>query len=584
MNVILILFGGLALFLLASRYYGAWVAKKIGVDPDHPTPAQTINDGRDYVPTRTSVVFAHHFSSIAGAGPIVGPTLAIMYGFVPAALWVILGGIFIGAVHDFTSLFASMREGGRSMAEIAHKAMGKTGFALFLAFTIIMIVLITAVFLKLTATALTSLYPLDKLGLEAGQTLLKTHSKDGVAMGHIGGIASTSVIFVTALAPLLGYLLYRRGIGTRLAYLLGAALCFGSVAVGIQYPLAISPTTWSIIISVYVLFAAGAPVWVILQPRDFVNSQILYGGMALMFLALLLGGFSGMSISFPSFNLSGGIESLGLIWPMMFVTIACGAISGFHCLVSSGTTAKQCNREGDAKRIGFDGMLLECTLALFVLLAIGAAMGYGDYKSVVWDEKNPVLGFALAAGRLTNEGLGFIPVALGTVFGILMLEGFLVTTLDSAVRLNRYLFEELWDLLFDTPPAFMKKYWFNAGLSVGLMWLLAYTNAATAIWPVFGSSNQLLAALALLVVSTWLLNRNGSMPWFTLVPAGFMMATTLFSLIILLQKHWASGSWLLVGAEILLFGLALGVIALAARTHSRIRAEAETAPATPAGG
>ena len=177
---------------------------------------------------------------------------------------------------------------------------------------------------------------------------------------------------------------------------------------------------------------------------------------------------------------------------MMFVTIACGAISGFHCLVSSGTTCKQCSSEQDAKRIGFDGMLLECVLALFVLLAIGSALGFEDYKIVVWNEGNPVLGFALAAGKLANTGLGFIPVALGTVFGILMLEGFLVTTLDSAVRLNRYLFEELWDLLFENPPAFMKKYWFNAGLSVALMWILAGSNAATAIWPVFGSSNQLL--------------------------------------------------------------------------------------------
>jgi carbon starvation protein len=278
-----------------------------------------------------------------------------------------------------------------------------------------------------------------------------------------------------------------------------------------------------------------------------------------------------MSVSFPSFNLTDGIEQLGVIWPMMFVTIACGAISGFHCLVSSGTTAKQVQSEQDAKRIGFDGMILECILALFVLLAIGSALGFEDYKTVVWDEKNPVLGFALAAGRLVSDGLGFIPVALGTVFGILMLEGFLVTTLDSAVRLNRYLFEELWDLIFDDPPAIMKKYWFNAGLSVAMMWILAYSNAATAIWPVFGSSNQLLAALALLVVSTWLLNR-GQQAWFTLVPAAFMMATTLYSLVLLLERHIPAGNYLLVTADIVLFALALGVIGIAIRTHARSRA------------
>ena len=566
MNVIAIVILGFAVFALASRYYGGWVARKVGVDPANPTPAQQINDGRDYVPTRISVVFAHHFSSIAGAGPIVGPTLAAIYGFMPAVMWVVLGGIFIGAVHDFTALFASMREGGKSMAEIAHKSMGRAGFTLFLLFTIVMIVLITAVFLKLTAKALASLWPLEKLGLDSAQTLLRTEVQDGVAMGHIGGIASTSVIVVTALAPVLGYLLYRRGIRTGIAYLLGAGLCAGSILVGLSHPLAIAPETWMVIISVYVLFAAGAPVWVILQPRDFINSQILYGGMALMFFALLSGGFGGLSVTFPAFNFSEGIEHLGLIWPMMFVTIACGAISGFHCLVSSGTTCKQCSSEQDAKRIGFDGMLLECVLALFVLLAIGSALGFEDYKIVVWNESNPVLGFALAAGKLANTGLGFIPVALGTVFGILMLEGFLVTTLDSAVRLNRYLFEELWDLLFENPPAFMKKYWFNAGLSVALMWILAGSNAATAIWPVFGSSNQLLAALALIVVSTWLLNR-GTLPWFTLIPAAFMMATTLYSLVLLMQKHIPAGNYLLVGAEVVLFVLALGVIGIAIRTH-----------------
>ena len=566
MNVIAIAILGFAVFALASRFYGGWVARKVGVDPANPTPAQQIDDGRDYVPTRISVVFAHHFSSIAGAGPIVGPTLAAIYGFMPAVMWVVLGGIFIGAVHDFTALFASMREGGKSMAEIAHKSMGRAGFTLFLLFTIVMIVLITAVFLKLTAKALASLWPLEKLGLDSAQTLLRTEVQDGVAMGHIGGIASTSVIVVTVLAPVLGYLLYRRGIRTGIAYLLGAGLCAGSILVGLSYPLAIAPETWMVIISVYVLFAAGAPVWVILQPRDFINSQILYGGMALMFFALLSGGFGGLSVTFPAFNFSEGIEHLGLIWPMMFVTIACGAISGFHCLVSSGTTSKQCSSEQDAKRIGFDGMLLECILALFVLLAIGSALGFEDYKIVVWNESNPVLGFALAAGKLANTGLGFIPVALGTVFGILMLEGFLVTTLDSAVRLNRYLFEELWDLLFENPPAFMKKYWFNAGLSVALMWILAGSNAATAIWPVFGSSNQLLAALALIVVSTWLLNR-GTLPWFTLIPAAFMMATTLYSLVLLMQKHIPAGNYLLVGAEVVLFVLALGVIGIAIRTH-----------------
>ena len=580
MNVVFVLFAGIALFGLGSRFYGRWIARRVGVDPETPTPAQSLDDGRDYVPTRPSVVFAHHFATIAGAGPIVGPTLAAIYGFVPAVLWVVFGGIFIGAVHDFTTLFASLREGGRSMAEIARRTMGRAGFGLFIGFTLIMLVLVTATFLNLTAKALTSLWPIAKFGLDASQTLLKTEVRDGVEMGRIGGIASTSVIVVTCLAPLLGYLLYRRGIRTGLAYLLGLVLCLGSVYIGLHYPVSISPLVWTIILSVYVLFASGAPVWIILQPRDFVNSQILYAGMFLMGAALLAGGFSGLSVTFPSFNLAEGVESLGMIWPMMFVTIACGAISGFHCLVSSGTTSKQCANEQDAKRIGYDGMLLECLLALFVLLAIGSALGFKDYKTVVWIEHNPVLGFALAAGKLVHDGLSFIPVALGTVFGILMLEGFLVTTLDSAVRLNRYLFEELWGILFEHPPRIMKQYWFNAGLSVVLMWLVASSDVATAIWPIFGSSNQLLAALSLLVVSTWLLNR-GTLPWFTLLPAAFMMATTLYSLVLLFPRYLHSGSYLLVGADVLLFVLALGVIGLAIRTY--VRPRLVPGPAAPSG-
>lgn len=565
MNVLLVLFAGLGALMLGSHFYGNWVARRLGVEEHHPTPAQTIDDGRDYVPTRPSVLFAHHFATIAGAGPIVGPTLGVIYGFVPAIFWVVLGGIFLGAVHDFSVLFASLREDGHSIAEIARKSMGRAGFALFISFTIVMLVLVTAVFLKLTATALTSLWPIAKLGLESSQTLLKTQEVNGVVMGRIGGIASTSVIVITGFAPFIGYLIYRRGIPTFLAYVLAAFVCAISIYIGILAPLRLSPNAWMIVLSIYVLFAAGAPVWLILQPRDFTNTQILYGGLLILGTSLLFGGLGGLSLHFPSFNLAKGIGKLGLIWPMMFVTIACGAISGFHSLVASGTSAKQCANERHAKHIGYDGMILECVLALFVVLALGSTLGFEDYETVVWNENNPVLGFSLAAGRLVHQGLGFIPIALGTVFGILMLEGFLATTLDSAVRLNRYLFEELWNLAFDHPPAFMKNYWFNAGLAVALMWIMAQSGAATAIWPVFGGSNQLLAALALLVVSTWLLRRQGHLPWFTLLPAAFMMATTLCSLILLFPKYLQQGKYLLLGVDVLLLGLALGAIGIAFR-------------------
>ena len=574
MNVLLVLLAAAAVFVLAGRFYSRFIARNLGEDPDHPTPAVTRNDGRDYVPTKPYVVFAHHFSAIAGAGPILGPTMAILYGFVPAWLWVVFGGVFIGAVHDYTTLFISMREGGKSMAEVARKTLGSSGFNLFIAFTLVMIVLVTSAFLSATAISLTSLWPLAKIGVKEGQTFLKTVVRDGVVMGRIGGIASTSVIFITFCSPLLGFLLYKKRLKTAYAYALAAAICVASVFLGVSFPVTMAPTTWMIIISVYVLFAAGVPVWLILQPRDFINVQILYGGISLMVVSLFLCGFQGMRVTMPRFNLAEGALNLGFIWPMMFITIACGAISGFHCLVAGGTTGKQLAREPDARRVGYNAMLLESLLAVCVLLALGAVMAFSDYKAIVWPtdpavKSNPILGFSLAAGRLFHQGLG-IPVALGTVFGILLVEGFVITTLDAAVRLNRYLFEELWSIVIKKVPRLMRHYWFNSGLSVLLMWTLAYSNAFNSLWPIFGTANQLLAAMALLTVSAWLLLRK-KRNWYTLVPAVFMVVTTLVSLGILLAGYIKKGNTILIAADLLLFALSAGVVALFLKTFLKKR-------------
>ncbi|MDP2984603.1 MAG: carbon starvation CstA family protein [Candidatus Latescibacter sp.] len=572
MNVLVYLLVAVLAFVLASRFYAKYIARSIGEDADHKTPACTFNDGRDYVPSKRYVVFAHHFSAIAGAGPIIGPTMAILYGFVPAWLWVVLGGIFIGAVHDFTALFISMREGGKSMAEIARKTLGQAGFNLFIIFTIVMIVLVTSSFLAATAISLTSLWPVSKIGVVEGQTFLKTVVKDGVVLGRIGGIASMSVIVITLSSPLLGWLIYRKGIKAIPAYLLAFTICVGSVLLGIQYPITLDSITWMIIISIYVLFAAGLPVWLVLQPRDFINVQILYGGIILMVFSVLLTGFGGLAISTPSFNMADGVKSLGLLWPMMFITIACGAISGFHALVAGGTTCKQLPNECDARHVGFNAMLLESALAVCVLIALGVGLSFADYKAIVWPsdpgvKSNPILGFSLAAGNLFHQGLG-ISVALGSVFGILLVEGFVITTLDAAVRLNRYLFEELWQIVFKNPPAIMKHYWFNSGISVILMWILAYSNAFSQLWPIFGAANQLLAALGLIAVSSWLLLRKKKF-FFTLIPAVFMIVTTLASLVILFNNYMAHQKYILVATDILLFLLAIGVIALAIRTFMK---------------
>jgi carbon starvation protein len=577
MNVLLVLIAAGAIYLLAGRFYARFIAGRIGEDAAHPTPAVTRSDGRDYVPTKPYIVFAHHFSAIAGAGPILGPTMAILYGFVPAWLWVVLGGVFIGAVHDYTTLFVSMREGGKSMAEVARKTLGGAGFNLFIGFTLVMIVLVTSSFLSATAISLTSLWPLAKIGAQEGQTFLKTVVRDGVVMGRIGGIASTSVIFITLSSPLLGFLLYKRTLKTAAAYVLAAAICVVSVVLGIAVPVTLTPTAWMVVISLYVLLAAGVPVWLILQPRDFINVQILYGGIGLMIASLFSCGFQGLKVSVPRFNLAEGAASLGFIWPMMFITIACGAISGFHSLVAGGTTGKQLAKETHARHVGYNAMLLESMLAVCVLLALGAAMAFSDYKAIVWPadpavKSNPILGFSLAAGNLFNRGLG-IPTALGTVFGILLVEGFVITTLDAAVRLNRYLFEELWSIVFRKAPALLRHYWFNSGLSVLLMWVLAYSNAFNTLWPIFGTANQLLAAMALLTVSAWLLLRRRR-NWYTLVPAVFMVATTLVSLGILLGSYIRKGNAVLVAADLLLFALAAGIVVLFLKTFLKKRGEA----------
>lgn len=569
MNVLLFLAIAILFFYIASKVYARYIAKKLGENPNNPTPATIQNDGRDYVPTKRYVVFAHHFSAIAGAGPIIGPTMAILYGLVPAWIWVVFGGIFFGAVHDFTTLFISIREGGKSMAEVARKTLGKTGFNLFISFTILMLVLITSSFLSATAISLTSLWPLTKLGVSGSDTILHTVVKDGVTYGRIGGIASTSVIFITIMSPLIGWLIFKKGIRTLFAYALASIICIMSVLLGIMYPVSLSPTIWMLIISVYVLFAAGAPVWTILQPRDFINVQILYGGIVLMVFSLITTGFSGATISMPSFNISEGAKSLGFIWPMMFITIACGAISGFHSLVAGGTTSKQLSIEGDAKKVGFNAMLLESILAVCVLLAIGVGLSFVDYKSIVWPsdpavKSNPILGFSLAAGHLFNQGTG-IPISLGTVFGILLVEGFVITTLDASVRLNRYLFEELWVILFKNPPKLLKHYWFNSGLAVLLMLLLGYSNAFSVLWPIFGTANQLLAALALLAVSSWLLLK-GKKYFFALYPAIFMIVTTMTSLIILLNSYIITRNYILITVDILMFLMSVGVTVLVIKT------------------
>jgi len=578
MNVLIYFLAAVACYILAYRFYARFIARSIGESAARPTPAVEINDGKDYVPTRPSVLFAHHYSTIAGAGPIVGPALGILYGIGPAWLWVVLGAIFFGAVHDFVALFASIRERGSSMAEIARKSLGPTGFLLFIIFTIILIVLVTSAFLSLTAVSLTSLWPLERLGLGPGQTLLGTKIVDGQQYGIVGGIASTSVIVITLLAPFLGYLVTRKNLKTWLAYLIALMIGAFSIYFGFHHPVTLSPSWWMVVIAVYTFFACGLPVWIILQPRDFVNVQILYFGMAAMIAGIVVAGFHGLAVTAPLSNVAVGTQKMGPVWPFLFITIACGAISGFHALVAGGTSSKQLERETQAKTVGYGGMLLESVLAVLVLISIGSSLNFKEYMAITWPQVgdgNPILAFALSMGHLLNGSLG-IPVAIATVFGILTVEGFLITTLDSAVRLNRYLFEELWKVVFAYPPKLIMKFWFNSGLSVLLMLLIAMTNGYKLIWPLFGSTNQLLAALTLIAASAWL-HRAGKPNWFTIIPAMVMIVTTIASLVYsLIVKYVPNENILLATTDVLLLLLALGVLALSARKflHPKLKLSA----------
>ena len=564
------------MFYLGFRFYSKYLQRVFAGEREETAPSVALQDGQDYVPSKTPVVFSHHFASIAGAGPIVGPTVALVYGYVPVWLWIVFGAVFIGAVQDYASLFVSMRERGQSMAQVAHRTMGRFGFFLVVAFSILMLVLLASAFLGLSATALTSLVPLDQLNLDAARPLLRVVAgADGIPRAKIGGVASTSLVVITLCAPLLGWLVAKRGMRMRSMMPLAIGICFLSIAAGLLLPLTLSPVAWMSLLTAYVVLASGLPVWTILQPRDFINSFLLYGGMLLLAVGTALGGAAGQTMLMPRFNLAGGQQALGLVWPFLFITVACGAISGFHAMVAGGTTAKQLGSERAARGVGYGGMLLEAALSVLVVVAVAAGLTLDQYQSLVYPAapgagSNPVLAFSMGMGALLHRGMA-LPMEYGTVFGMLMVEGFIVTTLDTATRLNRYLLEELWSVLFKTAPRLLRSHLFNASLVAGLTFLLCYTNTFKHIWPIFGSANQLMAALTMIIVSTWLAARSRPV-WFAVLPALFMMATTLVSLWrLLVDKYLPGDKYPLVVADLLLMFLAGGVILLALRQWSRLR-------------
>lgn len=498
----LLLVAGVLALVAGYFVYGRFVARALGVDPTRRTPAHERYDGVDFVPARHwFVLFGHHFSSICAAGPIVGPALAVAYwGWAPSLLWIVLGGILFGAVADFSALMVAVRHGGVSISEVTGRIVSRRARMLFSVFILIALILVLAVFAVLTAGTFE----------QAPEIVLPSWG-------------------ILPVAVLAGLALYRggesRGGTPRLVIVtvLGLAVLVALLALGHQMPMSgfslagMSPAvTWVALLFAYCFVASVLPVQYMLQPRDYLSSYVLFATVSLGLVGALWTGPPLTAAAFHGFR-PADWPIAGPLWPMLFVTIACGAISGFHSVVSSGTTCKQLADERHACRIGYGAMLMESTVAILVVVSVGAGLSAARHAELLRGPGGAITAFGEGYGELSRPFLG----DYGATFAIMALNFFILTTLDTATRLGRYLLEELTG-------------WSNRYLTTGLIVLaggaLALTGQWRALWPAFGASNQLLGALALLVVSCWLLQRR-SRARFTLIPAFLMLVTTVGALV-----------------------------------------------------
>lgn len=545
MNAALLLIVALAALITAYIFYGGFLSRRLGADPDRPTPAHTMTDGVDYVPARAPVLLGHHFASIAGASPIIGPITAAVFGWVPVFLWVVLGSIFVGGAHDLSSLIASLRHRGRSIGEIIEDHVGLSGKSLFLIFSISTLVLVVAVFTNVVAKTFTS----------------------------VPESATASLLFLL-LAVVFGQALYRFRLPLGPATVVGVVLLFGSVWVGVLLPLQASEGFWTWFLIAYIFFASVTPVWALLQPRDYLNSFLLY--------AVLLGSLIGIIVAHPTIQMpafTGLSSDLGPIFPVLFVTVACGAVSGFHSLVASGTTAKQLDNERDARPVAYGAMLIEGLLAVIALLTIGV-LTQSDHAARL-AEAGPVPLFSEGVGSFMAS-LG-LPVRVGTSFAALAVSAFALTSLDTCTRLGRYAFAEFFERGKGegTAPAWSQNRWVGTAVVVAAGGGLALSGQWQAIWPIFGSANQLLAALALLAVSVWLAHR-GHRALFARIPMYFMFVITLSALIQFTYDNILSGKYFL---SFLSFGLFVLAVVLALLAHRSLREGSEqTREQVPASG
>lgn len=528
----LVLMGVCSVILLCGYiFYGGWLARQWGVgEGNKETPAHTMQDGVDYVPAKAPVLMGHHFSSIAGAGPITGPIGAAMFGWLPVTLWVLIGGIFFGGVHDFGALFASVRHRGKSIGEIISLNMSKRAKQLFIIFSYLTLILVVAAFAAIVASTFGATYKNGVLDVAASTTN--------------ASVAMVSIMFIL-LAIVFGFAVYRRHTPMVISSILGVLAIAACMAIGMNFhPFYFSTTTWMFLVGIYITIASVTPVWILLQPRDYLSSFLLYAMLIVAFIGII-GAHPTIDESvFPAFagftvNNANGTQFL---FPILFTTVACGAISGFHSLVSSGTTSKQLDKESDAKPIAYGGMLLECVLAIITLCAIGYARMTGHTKGAT-----DIFAGGIAAMIGAIPGLEGMENIMYTLL-VLTYSAFCLTSLDTATRLARFMFQEFWLEPGENPKdvksgfrKLMVNPYFATILTVVLGIALGMGGFAK-IWGLFGAANQLLAAIGLLAVAAWLGNAGKNNKMF-LFPMTFMLIVTISSLVIIVmnQLHIISG-------------------------------------------
>ena len=566
MNALIILLVAIAVLVCGYVFYGGWLAKQWGIDPNRPTPAHEFEDGKDYVPAAPYVVLGHHFSSIAGAGPINGPIQAAIFGWVPVLLWVLIGGIFFGAMHDFGALFASIRHKGQTLATVIAENIDDTAKKLFCIFSYLTLILVVAAFASIVAsTFAVAPVPTD----DAAKAV-------AVETGNLANMrtAMISVLFIVV-AVIYGVITRGRKIPAAANIVSALAIIVVVVALGYNLPvIALDNTTWMILVGLYILVASVAPVWILLQPRDYLSSYLLYGMIALALVGIIGAGVMGNAASldipaFTGFSAAAGtskVAASGFLFPALFITIACGAISGFHSLVASGTTSKQLDREAEAQPIAYGGMLLECLVAVISLCAV--AFVFSGYMDGTYASPTQVFAAGLSQMLACVPGLaGAESVAYALL--VLAVSVFCLTSLDTATRLGRYMFQELF-----TPHgmeasdltgwrAVLVNPWVATIITVVLGVGLGMTGYQL-VWPLFGAANQLLAALGLLAVCAWLGNagRNNKMFY---VPMVFMLIVTLTSLVLTMQAKFlaiAGGALTLANGLQLVLAVLLAVLAV----------------------